>query len=55
MVGEEYTLNLIDAPGHFDFSSEVAAAVSITDGIAVVVSCEEGVDLRTERLINASL
>ncbi len=51
MEEQQHLINLIDSPGHVDFSVEVGSAVTLSDGALVLIDCVEGVSPQTQTVI----
>ncbi|CAD5222309.1 unnamed protein product [Bursaphelenchus xylophilus] len=55
LKSKSYLLNVVDTPGHVNFSDEVTAAYRLCDGVVLVVDAHEGIMMQTERLLKHAI
>jgi U5 small nuclear ribonucleoprotein component len=53
--GKSYALNILDTPGHVNFSDEVTASMRVADGVVLCVDAVEGCLMNTDRLVRHAL
>ncbi|CAI5476923.1 unnamed protein product [Closterium sp. Yama58-4] len=54
-AGKSYLCNVVDTPGHVNFSDEMTAGMRLADGVVLVVDAVEGVMVNTERALKHAL
>ncbi|CAI5518327.1 unnamed protein product [Closterium sp. Naga37s-1] len=54
-TGKSYLCNVVDTPGHVNFSDEMTAGMRLADGVVLVVDAVEGVMVNTERALKHAL
>ena len=52
---KSFLFNIMDTPGHPNFTDEVSAAFRLVDGVVIVVDSVEGLMLNTEKIIRAAI
>lgn len=49
--GKSYLMNILDTPGHVNFSDEITAAMRLSDGVVIFIDAADGVMMNVERLL----